>query len=787
MTNDLSFCINSVLLSLQLRDDEKLARTQALLRYADKREIARCIPDVLNFLKTYDTNIAKLCVVILQQMFYRHQETVVSSITDEHVLDLFRSDMDDQQGGHFLWRVLSWKALVPNYPFRESDKILKLLLRRSQQSEPKYIPCSALRWWLVMMWRDLPSMRPKYHSGQLRRSPVMAWLVHWLGTSREPSKYKVPLLQVLRDEIKQADPKEATVWVLANFFEALPQASPGLQLVFHFLEWDYVVALLPELLKPLGHDRLVTFWILLLSWTPVPLPKGIPTTKTNVQEMYFQILVSVMAAFRIKKYPPLIDTCLRIVASLGAFDENAAFSITLLSLLKPHFHESTVWEYNLHGFLHEKFMRFGADPLLHDAFFRLGFTEPHPSLAEIQFAQEPVAGLFPMVDEFENCMQQQMGDQQQQQFMQPVPEMAPVAEEVSGPVAPIIPPGYEQISFRDPCVGVRNYGNTCYLGSILQFMFQTDAFISDLMQFNLAPLKEDASPMDEDDYNVGKKILEAFKGHFATMLVTSNPHVGIEDIVGHLPLMIYEPNVQQDVTETIRFLLDKFGGQDQSLVRKNFSGEMVDHIQCQQCGNVRERPETFSDIVLTVPGENTPEAQAGGLTVQSLLDKRLAVEMLTGDDRLSCDSCGTRTDSGKWSVVTSPPQHAIFCLGRQSFDVTTYTFKKDTTYVDLSRTLLLSSYTYELYFVIIHQGKGADSGHYICTGRRSESDPNKWFKFDDSRVWEITQQDVSNLSAEGHKEDSPYVLFYRCTSIPPTNPPILPTQYVEYLKSRTDV
>eukprot|EP00397_Hematodinium_sp_SG-2012_P009001 GEMP01009073.1.p1 GENE.GEMP01009073.1~~GEMP01009073.1.p1 ORF type:complete len:780 (+),score=171.97 GEMP01009073.1:281-2620(+) len=774
MRYDLALCIRQIILSLQLWEQDKLKRTASLFRHANKKDLARCIPDVLQFLMTYDDKVAALCVKVLLQIYHRCAEIVVSFLTAEHVYYLFRSNMDDSLGGELLWYVLQWKSLAPNYPFDEGKKMLKLLMRRTQHEDPKYIPCGALRWWLILMWRDLPSMRPRFIKDG-GGTPCVVWMTHWLASSMEPLKYKIPLLQVFSDEMSRMHRGEATTWVIATFFEALPTAVSHLQLVFQYLEMDVVASVMPQLLIRLESTRLLTFWTLMLSWTPVALPPSLQRGKRNPDKLFFDMLVTIVGSYKFKGDPGLIETCLRHVAAISAVEENAPFGIMLLSLLRSEFPTCSVWDVSFPDFLQSQFMRFGADPALRKAFRRLGFKRPHPSLLVHDVPQYAPMEMFPSTEIQE--MAEEAG---------PVPVSAPSVEP-TGPF--VIPPNHTAIEAANarvgcacPTAGVRNHGNTCYFGSIIQSLFHTDMFLTNLMGSQLA-LKQNPSPMDEEDHQIGLKLLQAFQRQFAAMLLSKQDHLGIDVMIPILPSAIYVPNEQQDVTETMRYIFDKLGGHDQFLIRSTFTIVMKEHLQCQQCGTKREKDELLFDFVVSVPPESSPEAQAGGLSIQGFVNKRFEEDMLTGDDRLTCDRCNTRTDTLKWPEVVQPPSHLLIFLSRQSFDINTMSCTKDKTWAEINQYLMFGGFQYALYFVIIHQGKSADSGHYICLGRRAESDPNQWFKFDDSKVVPATYQDVWELSGPTKKDDSPYVLFYRSTTAPLANPVVLANDYIAYMQS----
>lgn len=747
MRYDLSVSIRSILLS-QLREKQKLAKTQSLIRYADKEELRRCIPQLGHFLMTHDIKVARLCVKVLLQIYNRNAESVASCITLEHVSTLFRSGMDDNSGGEFLWRVLSWKSLLPHYPFTEGTKLLQLLLLRMDVKEIKYIPCGALRWWLVLMWRDFPPMRPK-------DEPLVPLLTHWLATSKEPLKYKVPLLQVLNEEIRQMAPDRATARVLTTFFDVLPLATYHLQFVFHFLDLDCVSALLPDMLRRFDANRLLTFWTLILSWTPVAVPPRMQNQLQEPIQLFFDMLMIIMHAYATKKDAALMETCIRQVAAISTIEENAPFGITLLSLLRVEFPKSSLWRLSLSSFLQKLWRRHGNNPTLFKAFYQLGFEMHMP--AQVPF-EEP---MFPMMEEA---------------LLAP---MMPVDMPPSN-VTRLVP-GQARVGLANPVLGVRNFGNTCYCGSIIQSLFHTNQLMSSLFEFQLAP-KPNPNPMDEEDYVIGVKILNAFQKLFGTMLLTQQDHVGIDGVIPELPPAIYVPNEQQDVTETLRYVFDKLGGHDQVLIRRLFTIELKENVQCGNCGYRRGKQELLFDFTVTVPPENSPEAMQG-VSIQGLLNNHFQMHQMTGEDCLTCESCQRKTSALKWSEAVGAPSHLLISLQRMSFDPATLTITKDKTYVALDFILSFAGLEYELYFVIIHQGKGADSGHYVCLGRRSESDPQSWFYYDDSRAVPATYNEVCALSGPSKKDDSPYVLFYRCTSAPLSGLVSLPNDFVTYVQT----
>lgn len=145
----------------------------------------------------------------------------------------------------------------------------------------------------------------------------------------------------------------------------------------------------------------------------------------------------------------------------------------------------------------------------------------------------------------------------------------------------------------------------------------------------------------------------------AKMRLTNHPNTDITDLLAVFP-DIYRSGEQQDVTETIRYIFDKLGGYDQALVRDVFAGELSEKFACQVCGKVKSRPETFSDLVLSVPTDEEVKAAGSIPTIQKLVNKRLEFEMLDEDSLLFCEGCQAKTRAGKWCEITSPPTPCVY-------------------------------------------------------------------------------------------------------------------------------
>ena len=119
----------------------------------------------------------------------------------------------------------------------------------------------------------------------------------------------------------------------------------------------------------------------------------------------------------------------------------------------------------------------------------------------------------------------------------------------------------------------------------------------------------------------------------------------------------YRSGEQQDMTETIRFAFDKLSGSDQALLREVFAGQLQEKIQCRECGKIKVREESFTDLVLPVP--TAEQAKESGIvpTMQKLLEERLKFEEMDDPNNLvTCETyIGCEVDRNHSTSATSLP------------------------------------------------------------------------------------------------------------------------------------
>ena len=291
-------------------------------------------------------------------------------------------------------------------------------------------------------------------------------------------------------------------------------------------------------------------------------------------------------------------------------------------------------------------------------------------------------------------------------------------------------------------VGLRNFGSTCYLNSLIQQLFMIQDLRHSLLN---SPLKQGWQP---DSLLYQLKVLMSSLIHSekecyepAGFCIAFKGYDG-ESI---------NPRIQQDADEFLNLLLDKLEdelkgtGQD-GLIRDHVGGALVHEIEsCEESfPYISEREEHFFRISLDVKNKKN---------IAEALDLFIKPDVLEGDNKYFCDKYNAKIAAKKGCRIRDLEKTVFIHLKRFEFDLDTMQRVKVNGYCEFPMTVDFKPwckemgrddqyYLFELVGVLLHSG-GADSGHYtsIIKDRKSQD----WFKFDDRYV---EKYGVENLAGD---------------------------------------
>ncbi|KAG8440543.1 hypothetical protein GDO86_006330 [Hymenochirus boettgeri] len=328
--------------------------------------------------------------------------------------------------------------------------------------------------------------------------------------------------------------------------------------------------------------------------------------------------------------------------------------------------------------------------------------------------------------------------------------------------------------------GLRNLGNTCYMNSILQCLcntphlaeyFHKNNYQADINRSNLLGHKGEVA----EEFGFIMKALWSGQYKYIsprdfkiTIGKTNDQFAG---------------NSQQDSQELMLFLMDglhedlnkadnrkrykeenndhltdsqaaesawfKHKQLNESIIVALFQGQFKSTVQCLTCHKKSRTFEAFMNLSLSLPSTSK-------CSLQDCLKSFSKEEKLTDNNRFYCSNCKTRRDSLKKMEIWKLPPILLVHLKRFSFDGRWK--QKLQTHVDFPLECLdLAPYVigpkslrkYNLFGVSNHYGC-LDGGHYTAYCKNAIK--QRWFKFDDHEVSEISVSSVKTSAA--------YILFY---------------------------
>ena len=322
--------------------------------------------------------------------------------------------------------------------------------------------------------------------------------------------------------------------------------------------------------------------------------------------------------------------------------------------------------------------------------------------------------------------------------------------------------------------GLRNLSNTCYMNSVFTQLFMNVNFREFLLSTTVA------------DSAGSQRLLHETQNLFGYMQDTMLKAVDSQGIAESLITYdntLIDVSIQMDADEFFNLLFDRWESQilssaDKNTFRKFYGGQTVQQIKSRECLHISETIEPFSAISLVTLGKHTLEES---------LNAYVEGEVLEGDNKYSCTSCGSHVAAVKRYCFKELPDSLIFHLKRFDFDVMGSMRNKINDRFEFPMKLDMAPYNveylkdpsqpiiadlYELVGVLIHAGT-AESGHYYSFIKARP--PNSmngagWVQFNDETVSDydagkIPEDCFGGLRENGTwtrfpKSDNAYMLFY---------------------------
>lgn len=342
--------------------------------------------------------------------------------------------------------------------------------------------------------------------------------------------------------------------------------------------------------------------------------------------------------------------------------------------------------------------------------------------------------------------------------------------------------GYDRQSLRTEVgyAGLRNLSNTCYLNSLFSQLFMNADFRNLIIHVNIVDPTKQA-------------LVSELAKLFANMQESYEKFVDPSSAVGAILIPSFSGKeehidvaVQMDVDEFYNILFDQveqqiLDGETKTRFKTIYGGQLVQQVKSKECEHISERSEPFSSIQIEIKGKKDLEE---GLRAY------VEGEVLQGDNKYSCTSCGRHVDAVKRACLKEVPDNLIFNLKRFDYDIMSGMRCKVNDEFAFPDVIDIAPYTvaylsnpegrvksdvFELTGVIVHAGT-ADSGHYYSYIRQRPSLKDKrrsWVQFNDVDVTVFDPMTLKDTCFGGldvtsalhwPKIYSAYMLFYQRTA-----------------------
>lgn len=274
--------------------------------------------------------------------------------------------------------------------------------------------------------------------------------------------------------------------------------------------------------------------------------------------------------------------------------------------------------------------------------------------------------------------------------------------------------------------GISNEGNTCYMNTIIQSIYNLPFLRKEI--FNL-----------KTTVNIVILIIQRI---FYNLSHSSSP-IRITDIFKALKWERAYWNTPQDATEIYMILYDIISSENEKI--KNYcEGEMKTIIECPTRNFKSERRENFLFLSLDITERDN--------SISDLLENFFSKEELTGENRYQYeneDKTFIYVDALKSYKISKPPP--IFYIQLKRFNAFYEKNFKEISFdslIDLSKYVdgLEDNLQYELYCVIVHDGN-IDRGHYFAI--INDFKQERWFKMNDKSITSVRTNDVYNSNFGG--------------------------------------
>ena len=292
--------------------------------------------------------------------------------------------------------------------------------------------------------------------------------------------------------------------------------------------------------------------------------------------------------------------------------------------------------------------------------------------------------------------------------------------------------------FTPEKIGIQNEGNTCYMNSIIQSLYNNPFILKKIMQIDVD--KNEILLRENND--IHKEVISALQSIFYNLYFQKKA-IKILEIFYAFNWKRNFWNSPQDAEE-IYIMIFEIISRYNNDIKENCEGILENTIEVEKIEYKSTKEENFFFMQLDIEKNNS---------VEECLEHFFEKEKLSGDNKYQyINKKGEKIlyDAEKYYKFKKIPNFLFIQLKRFTFDMNTYTFDKKNKAISYREEIDLTKYInenginkeiYILYCILIHSGS-AENGHYYCIAKDFKN--KAYIKYNDTSIFTAEKKEVFN-------------------------------------------